>query len=444
VRRTGALRRTPVAAAPGDLAGRLDDLLGALPGPPAAWGALVWDIDAARVVYARDERRLFVPASNQKLVTTAAALLRWGGGHRFPTVVCGPPPAPDGTVAGDLYLKGFGDPTLARAAYQRRELHLRGATVEEIARRLWRAGVRRVEGDLVADDSWFDAERRVAGWRPSLAAECGALGALTVDGARAGERPVADPALHAGRALLAALRRRGVAVTGAVRRGLTPAGLPVLATVRSAPLAAILRRMDKDSDNFVAEILLKGLGKDAVGLGSTAAGAAVCRAALRECGLAPGEAFVADGSGLSSDNRLSPLGLVRLLVALRQRPDFRVTWQALAVAGRDGTVRDRLRDTAAAGNAHVKTGTLADSVCLSGYVRSANGHRLAFAIMVNGEALPIASVEATLDGAVAALAGADLPGPLRLAAWPGLRQVPVSASGLVHPRGGELQPCVQP
>ncbi len=148
-----------------------------------------------------------------------------------------------------------------------------------------------------------------------------------------------------------------------------------------------MKHMNKESDNFFAEVLLKGLGKDFYGEGSTAAGTQASEAALRACGLEAGTYVIQDGSGLSYGNRLTAKGIVQLLGAMRRRDDFDVFYDSLAIAGEDGSLEDRMQGTAAAGNAHAKTGTLNIAVCLSGYVESANDHLVAFSMLINGSSV---------------------------------------------------------
>ncbi len=205
--------------------------------------------------------------------------------------------------------------------------------------------------------------------------------------------------------------------------------------------------MNKESDNFFAETLLKGLGKDFYDEGSTAAGTQASKAALQAMGVKTGTYVIQDGSGLSYGDRLTPESVVRVLGAMRQRDDFDAYYDSLAIAGKDGTLEDRMRGTAAAGNAHAKSGTLNIAVCLSGYVESANDHLVAFSILMNGGSMGTSDwsvATAAQDKIVAALAKASLPGEPVLAVTPVLRQHSVSALEAVHGVGGRLRPVVQP
>ena len=420
------LRPAPAAA---DVVERLDTILyrAGLQGPDT--GVFVWDISAGREVYAQHATAPLAPASNLKLVTSAATLLNWGQAHRIPTLLLTDAEIPpDGALQGDLYLRGGGDPSLSTLRYQRHELGLHTASIEGFVRRLKAKGVRRVLGAVVGDDSWFDRRRVVVTWEPWLQDQCGRLGALSADESLRDGNRVKGPALHAAQLLTDALKRSGIKVDHAARTGVTPADATLLARQWSAPLARLLRRLNKDSDNFFAEVLLKGLGRDLYGEGSTDAGLQVSRAVLDELDAAPGSYRLADGSGLSYDNRLTPALLVDLLVAMYRRDDWDVFHDSLAVAGVDGTLEDRLRGTPAQGNAHAKTGSLRITAALSGYVDSADDQVLAFAIITNGDPVDYWSTGKAHDKLVAALARAWLREPALSRGAPSGRQQVMGAA----------------
>jgi PBP4 family serine-type D-alanyl-D-alanine carboxypeptidase len=163
--------------------------------------------------------------------------------------------------------------------------------------------------------------------------------------------------------------------------------------------------MNKPSDNYFAEELLKGLGASFRGSGTTAAGCTVAEQFLRSIGLKKGFR-IRDGSGLSYQDKLSAHTVIKILGAMKKRPDFRVFRRSLAVAGVDGTLKYRMRNTKAARNVRAKTGTLAAASSLSGYVTTANRHTLAFSILINGSGLQIARAHAAQDGVAVILAGA--------------------------------------
>ena len=366
----------------------------------------VHDLTAKRSVYHLRQNILRLPASNQKLVTAAAALDAWSADFRFSTqlFIAAAGIDDEGVIRGDVYLRGFGDPTLSTKSFQRRRWNMETGDIQDFVRRLRGLGVTRITGRVVADEGYFDAARRVAGWRPGVLAYCGPLSALTLnEGCGANGGYVADPALAAANALTRRLRAAGIRVGGAPAHGVVPAEASLVYTERSATLRQVLVRMNRPSDNYIAEELLKGLGAGFGARGSTAAGAGVAQRFLRSSGIDAGFR-IRDGSGLSYENKLTARTVLKLLGACSRRPDFAVFRSSLAVAGVNGTLKHRMRGTAAAGNARAKTGTLNAASCLSGYVTTANGHTLTFAILMNGSPLPIARAQAAQDAVVTLLA----------------------------------------
>jgi serine-type D-Ala-D-Ala carboxypeptidase/endopeptidase (penicillin-binding protein 4) len=436
------LRPAPAAAG---TAARLDAILEKHDLPGASTGLFVWDFSAGRPVYKTGQDVPLTPASNMKLVTTLSALNVWGPDHRFKTELYGPDvPVYDGVLFGDLYLKGYGDPSLSTRAYQRKVFGFATASFESFAKRLERLKVRKVQGRVLGDESYLDDVRDGPTWTPNLRLESGTLSALSGNESVQNGRRVKDPAVYAAKLLAQALRSKGIKVTGKPGRGHVPESARLLKQQFSAPLKTLLKRMDKYSDNFFAEILTKGFGKEALGTGSTDAGLEVSRDTLDAIGLDPDSYRLVDGSGLSYGNRLTAGDLGRILGAARQRQDADVTYGALAVAGEDGTLEDRMRGTTAQGNARAKTGTLAVAVCLSGYVTSANRHEVGYAILLNGGSVNWYAGTAVQDDIVVALAKARLAGRRGARISPTTRQIPVSALAAVNATGSYLQPVVQP
>jgi serine-type D-Ala-D-Ala carboxypeptidase/endopeptidase (penicillin-binding protein 4) len=412
-------------------------------------GVYVWDLDAAQPVYDHNADLEYTPASNLKLVTSAASLLDWGPTHRFVTELYLPDIAvsSSGTLDGDIYLRGLGDPSLSTKDYASAVFDLTTASFQYFARTLKREGVRKVTGRVLGDASWFDKLKTVPTWKDGLQLECGPLSALSGDQGLDNGNRVSAPATWAAKLMTEACREAGVKVKGKPGSGKVPDGALLLKRQYSAAMPGILRHMNQASDNFFAETLLKGLGKDFYDEGSTKAGTQASRDTLHAIGVKTGTYVIQDGSGLSYGNKITPLGITQVLGSMRQNDDFDVYYDSLAVAGEDGTVDERMRGTAAAGNAHVKTGTLNVAVCLSGYVESANEHLVAFSIMMNGGSVGSSGWGAatkTQDTIVAALAKAKLPGEPVLTVTPTLRAFSTSAAEPVHAGGGRLKPGVQP
>ena len=346
-------------------------------------GAYVVDLSTGRALYNRRGTTRRVPASNQKVFTTGTALLRLGVAGRISTAAMSTTPIDaSGVHRGNLYLKGFGDPTFGTTAFIR-SAYGAGASVSDLAGRLVTGtGLARIEGDVVGDETYFDSFRGTPYDRyrrsPWLG---GQLTALSFNrGLTASGNFQASPALYAASQFRAELVRLGVQVTGAARQGATPAGSTELAAVQSPPMATLARFTNRPSDNLFAEQLIKLLGARLAGGGSTAAGARVIASQLSAFGV---RATVIDGSGLSYRNLVSPRDMTRFLAAMRRSVAWAAFDSSLAVAGRSGTLAGRMRRTTAAGRCRGKTGTLPEVSALSGYCLARNGHLLAFSFLMD-------------------------------------------------------------
>jgi D-alanyl-D-alanine carboxypeptidase/D-alanyl-D-alanine-endopeptidase (penicillin-binding protein 4) len=353
--------------------------------------ALAVDLRSGKAVFAHRASLALAPASNEKLVVTFAALVRLGPGYRFHTELAATGRLDGTTWRGDLYLRGFGDPTFAQP-----DLASLAAQV-----RAW--GIRRVSGSVLGDESWFDRRRDASGWRASfLGEESPPLSALVVD--RGHGWPALSTALLAARALSLALERHGISVAGRPGLGTTPADAFPLAQDLSKPLAAVVRTMNRESDNFAAELLLKTLGAELAGSGTTAAGARVARAALAEAGVSLAGVRLADGSGLSQLDRLSATCLVALLRTADSSASIRDAFlSSLAVAGVSGTLERRLDRRPAYGQVIGKTGTTRLASSLSGFVRG----KYVFAVLQNGSPVPTWTARSAQDAFALELARAE-------------------------------------
>jgi D-alanyl-D-alanine carboxypeptidase/D-alanyl-D-alanine-endopeptidase (penicillin-binding protein 4) len=340
---------------------------------PARSAAVAVDLATGSVLFSQNASRSLAPASNEKLPLTYAAFVRLGAAFRIETDVLGAGGQDGTTWGGALVLKGNGDPTLSRADLRVLALQVRAA------------GIRLVTGGVIGDESSYDARRMVAGWKPSFfIGESPPLSALVVDRGRVGPYITRTPALAAAVAFRDALRNVGVAVTGPVRAGASEDWLEPIASVSSPTLATMLRFMDRESDNFTAEMLLKQLGLVELDRGTSAAGAEVVMQALSEAGVPMTGVRIVDGSGLSRLDRLTANALGSLLKIAWADPTIRpALLAALPVAGVNGTLEDRLRRPPARGRVLAKTGTTKDASALSGYV----GDRFAFAVVQNGHPL---------------------------------------------------------
>lgn len=345
-----------------------------------------------KVVFAHNSAVGFVPASNEKLPVTFAAVKMLGPGFRFPTEVRGQGSlGAGGTWSGNLVLKGYGDPTLSHW------------NLLALANKVHALGITRVTGAVIGDESFFDKDRTAPGWKPSFyIEESPPLSALVVDRDWIDKRYSANPAYAAANLFRKLLIKAGVKVDGKVRT--YAAGGKVLAVSLSARLDAILHDVDADSDNFAAELLLKELGAVAGAGGTTAAGAAVVRQVLAQNDVPLEGVTIADGSGLSSLDRLTPQAIVSILQHCWTDGALRSTLvQAMAVAGRSGTLIHRLLGPATRGSVIGKTGTTDLASVLSGYVHG----RYAFSVIENGNPVPWWVAHGAQDRFVQALAAAS-------------------------------------
>ncbi len=372
----------------------------------------VVDLSTATALFERHSQTELMPASNEKLVTSATALADWGSDYRFKTeLLTSGTVSAKGVFTGQIYLKGFGDPSLSTTSYQTHVLHLATSKLSDFVTALRKAGVRKIVGRVTGDDSYFDAARTVAWWKPTMAVYCGPLSALSLnEDIQADGHRTSDPPQFVARELTALLRESGIPVSRSGVAGVTPTTAKLLYTEHSAPLWRILAAMNKSSDNFFAETLAKGLGATFGDGGTTAAGVKVERAFLIAEGLSAKTFRLTDGSGLSYADRLTTPDITTLLAAMLRRSDWRTFWHSLSLAGVDGTLADRMRGTAAQGDLHGKTGTLDDASNLSGYVKSANGEWLVFSLLMNENDIDVGEAHAAQDAIGVALAGSRPPG----------------------------------
>lgn len=454
-----------------------DSLLDAPEFRNAHWGVLVVDPRRGDTLYARNAAKLFLPASNQKLVTGAVALARLGPGFRFRTALHAAGPVRDGVLAGDLVVTGTGDPSFSDAMRDGDAL----APLRTLADSLRARGIRAVDGALVAGPAAFPDTIYGYGWafddldfpysagvddlflnegsstvtlrveegevraavRPAIpypdvhtrqvrivepgagrtrldwvgeVAPPGGRGVLTVRGTLvrgdSAVRAVAhrEPARAFLAGLARALRDGGVEVrTGTQwtpRRDTT--GLALVAEHHSPRLAEILPHFERPSQNQIGELLFKTIGRVVTGVGSADSARRAVERQLAAWGVDSAGFAVRDGSGLSRHDYLSPAAIVRVLDRMRVHDAYPYFFDALPTAGVDGTLATRMRGTPAQGNLRGKTGTLDKARSLSGYVTTADGHLLLFAILCNNFTVPVARVTAVQDRLGAALAALAL------------------------------------
>ncbi len=335
----------------------------------ARTGVVVVDLDKNRVIYALNPEVPFEPASTEKLPVAIAALQRLSGAFRTQTEVLGQGLLIRGTWRGDLVLKGYGDPTLS------------SADLTALAHALRKRGIRAISGGVIGDESYFDERRTCQGWKPSFAKlESPLLSALVVDRGMLDGALVNRPALAAAILFTRALEKAGVSVRSRPVLGSGASARVVLVRQASPQLTTLLAAMDTWSDNFIAETLLKQLGARVTGRGSSRAGAAVVAATLSADDVPLAGVRLADGSGLSSLNRLTARSLAAMLETVWHDPVLHPLLGTLAVAGSTGTLRHRLLGVSDHELVRGKTGTTDHASALAGFV----GSRFAFAVLNNG------------------------------------------------------------
>ena len=298
----------------------------------------------------------------------------------------------NGTLQGDLFLVGGGDPLLATPGYEQLRLRaprFRNAPVTrlaDLAHAIAAAGVHRISGAIVADDSRYDALRYLPDWKPSYIkdGEIGPLGALTVDGGFVDpRRPIAapDPAVLAAQRLQDLLALEGVMVDGATRHGTAPPHARTVARVLSPPIGSLVDEMLTSSDNYTAELLTREIGFTAAHSGTTAAGLDATVRTVRALGVPTNGFSLHDGSGLAPSDRVTCSALAHVLALMRTKP-FDVIDRGLPIAGQTGTLAARFVGDPLSGVLRAKTGEIDGVVGLSGVVDDSQHVRFAF--LANG------------------------------------------------------------
>jgi D-alanyl-D-alanine carboxypeptidase/D-alanyl-D-alanine-endopeptidase (penicillin-binding protein 4) len=207
-------------------------------------------------------------------------------------------------------------------------------------------------------------------------------------------------------ALREALRAAGIRIDEA--RTDTTARLDSLVAMQSPTLREVLPFFEKPSQNQIGELLYKTIALKATGVGRADSAQKVVSNQLLAWGAAPDGFAVRDGSGLSRHDFVSPRTLIRVLDAMRRHPEFKTFYDALPIAGVDGTIGKRMRGTAAQGNVHAKTGYVDKARSLSGYVTTADGHLLLFSVLCNNYSPPTSAVERVQDALAVRLANLQL------------------------------------
>ncbi len=418
-------------------------------------GIQVVAIDAGEVLYERNAQKLFLPSSNIKLFTTVGALAILGPKYELKTIVYGDSILRDGTIEGQIYLKGYGDPLLTVN------------DLDSLARKLYSLGIRQIHGGIVGDDFYFDREFWGSGWMwdDDPGSDFPYLSAISVNrniirvtilaGNQDGDsiqvllspptsyvkvlskgitssdttqsplrvtrrwrerentivvegtiRPLAPsmnvdlnvwkPELYALTLFRDRLRANGISLPDSIRIDSTKANRALVEI--SHQLDSVVTIINKESYNLGAENLLKVMAS-ATGKppGSAEIGIRLMKNYLAAHGVDTSALVLVDGSGVSRYNLSPPEAIVQLLVDVaKDSAIFQPLYRSLSIAGVDGKLRTRLTKGLASNNARAKTGTHSNASALSGYVRNINGEMLAFSIMMNhflGSQLPYRNLQ---------------------------------------------------
>jgi D-alanyl-D-alanine carboxypeptidase/D-alanyl-D-alanine-endopeptidase (penicillin-binding protein 4) len=440
----------------------------------AMWGVLIVDPEKRDTLYSHNAAKLFIPASNQKIVSSSVMLEQLGPEFRFRTTFASHGVVADGTLSGDLAVFGRGDPTMSDRMRKGDAMSAMRAIADSLSQR----GIKRITGNIVPAGDAFSGPVAGSGWpwdqldassfagvdellfneglsniRVRAGAKVGdpaivetgpiktfpivrvvaktvaretttqapgtgrgrgtgtrvfadhdtATSAVIVRGQIAlGDSaminfPQHDPNTAFVAALTEALAERGIPVYGQPTPDTQNPRVDSLFTIQSVPLKEIMPAIMKPSQNQIAEVFLRTLGLEKAGVGTADSGRRIVERQFAEWKI-PADAFIVrDGSGLSRSDLISPEALVGILDHMRQSPNFTVFYESLPIAGVDGTIRTRMRDTPAQGNLRAKTGTLSMVRSLSGYVKTADGKLLEFSILCNNWTTPQAAVDKVQD-----------------------------------------------
>jgi D-alanyl-D-alanine carboxypeptidase/D-alanyl-D-alanine-endopeptidase (penicillin-binding protein 4) len=366
----------------------LAEIVGTTKVPGARTGVVVVDLSSNAVIYQLNPETPLEPASTEKLPLATTAIQRLGAGFRTSTDVLGDGKLIGSTWSGNLVLKGYGDPALT------------SANLEALAQAVRRRGITSVTGRIVGDESYFDDARTAPGWKREFAKnESPLLSALVVDRGNLDGTTADHPALAAAILLARSLRAEGIAVAHEPAVGRASSQAVLLTRRASPPLITLLGQMDTWSDNFIAEMLLKQLGARIAGRGTTAAGAAVVASTLAQNEIPLAGIRLADGSGLSTLDRLTARTLAATLETIAHTTALRRLVTTFAVAGVTGTLRHRLLGVLGHRLVRGKTGTTDHSSALVGFV----GSRYAFAVLSNGNPVDWVSAHLLQDRVAEAL-----------------------------------------
>jgi D-alanyl-D-alanine carboxypeptidase/D-alanyl-D-alanine-endopeptidase (penicillin-binding protein 4) len=457
------------------LRGELEEIFSDANFENAFWGVMIQSLENGEIIYQKNHKKFLMPASNMKIPTAAAALVKLGPDYVFQTKVLTDGEIQGDTLKGNLIVIGSGDPTVSGRFANGDTTGIFKAWAEKLKS----LGIAKIAGDVVGIDDVFDNERLGAGWTwddlpYGYAAEISGLafnenhvdlkispGDRVGDTAKIVKDPdsayaqvvnhlvtvakdselsiklrreprtntivvsgtfpineseqlrtasVDNPTAYFVYVLREVLERSGIKVTGTSLRTAdkgferNPEALRLLFAHNSPKLSEIITVLLKVSQNLYAETLMKTLGREIKNEGSFAAGRKAIEEVMTDFGIPPRTYTIADGSGLSRYNYLTADTIMHILRKMYWHAQFKPFYDALPVAGVDGTIKNRMKGTRTEGNVHAKTGTLANVRSLSGYVTTKDGEMLAFVMIANNFNVPNEAAEYVQDLALERLA----------------------------------------
>ena len=420
----------------------------------AHWGVLIKSLTTGETIYGRNSNRMFMPASNQKIITAAVALTELGPDYKYETTISHSGKMIDSVIHGDLIITGNGDPTLSDRIYEKPT-----SVFELWADSLLTLGIDSISGNIIGDDNKFDDNNIGYGWPHSglsywYSAEFGALqlnenyvdfnffppnensdsliiipdvksnyytvinnleivdtgkteiditrkyetnnilmGGKILKGSKSFERSptITNPTKFYVTVLKEVFEEKGIKVGGnPIDCDDIPSFqdsvlvLDTLLVHQSMPLSEILKVLMKKSQNLYAETTIRSLGLNASGIGSFSEGKKVVENTLMSFGIEPNTYAFRDGSGLTRYNFISPKQIVTILENMRESKYWNVWYDIQPIAGVDGTLKWRMKETKAENNVRAKTGTISNVRGLSGYVKTSNNEEIVFSFLVNG------------------------------------------------------------
>lgn len=443
-----------------ELREQLDDSFNEPTFANAFWGIVIKSLKTGEIIYKRNADKLFIPASNMKLFTSAAALLLLGSNYVYETEILAYGKIFDGKLHGDLIIQGSGDPTISNRFYSKNITKI----FEDWADTLISKGIKEISGSIYGDDTAFDNIWFGKGWALEnetswFSAPSGSLSfndnsikvtvkptnvnypaevilspetkyitpvkkVITVENQdeqsikisrlrgtnlisvsgkiRENSESVSeyfsitDPTLYFLTVLKEVFEQKGINVKGRISnienadKIIISENMTPLITHPSVPLNMIISELNKNSNNFYAEQLLKTIGLEVYGLGSAENGVKACLELFNSMGINQFNMVMADGSGLSRLNLVTPRQIVNLLSYMYKTDEFDIYFNSLPIGGVDGTLADRMKKTSAQFNVRAKAGYNNNVSALSGYIKTINGELLAFSFIVNNFLAPSA------------------------------------------------------